>query len=356
MASSSSSQTAIGIPDEAHFETVVDPKEKLISVPWSVVDAWVRANVPHCGVKISSGGRSMNARFCVSDEAFIFYADKVAEFFGFTEPTRVLMTYIISQNTFFLDALGDNGTQESYDENEIISLTSSGDESEYDCDQSDDQLNESQNQQMIVYNEGINAQYEPHHTVTWSKTVTAPVVAYRSKQSLHFMKYISRRFLQNQHIMLLKCEETGFKYMCKVESSKTPDENGIFLKRIGEGWYKFKDEHNLRVGDNLRFEMSFYPYVLKLLVSLPSTSFSDTTSNCTPPQVDKFYELYLTKQEQKLNLEKEPEDCKGEFEKKKKKTKQRLALPSRELQASCFKVGEALHHFEDTEIRAERIS
>jgi hypothetical protein len=119
-------------------------------VPWSVVDAWVRANVPHCGVKISSGGRSMNARFCVSDEAFIFYADKVAEFFGFTEPTRVLMTYIISQNTFFLDALGDNGTQESYDENEIISLTSSGDESEYDCDQSDDQLNESQNQQMIV--------------------------------------------------------------------------------------------------------------------------------------------------------------------------------------------------------------
>jgi hypothetical protein len=36
---------------------------------------------------------------------------------------------------------------------------------------------------------------------------------------------------------------------------------------------------------------------------------------------------------------------------KRKKTKQRLALPSRELQASCFKVGEALHHFEDTEIR-----
>jgi hypothetical protein len=54
--------------------------------------------------------------------------------------------------------------------------------------------------------------------------------------------------------------------MCKVESSKTPDENGIFLKRIGEGWYKFKDEHNLRVGDNLRFEMSFYPYVLKVWI------------------------------------------------------------------------------------------
>ncbi|KAK2382811.1 kinesin protein KIN-5B [Trifolium repens] len=67
-------------------------------------------------------------------------------------------------------------------------------------------------------------------------------------------------------------------------------------------------------------------------------------------KVDKFYELYLTEQEPKLNLEKELEDCKGE---KEKKTKQRLALPSRELQASCFKVGEALHHFEDTEIRAE---
>ncbi|WJX46022.1 hypothetical protein P8452_32859 [Trifolium repens] len=37
-------------------------------------------------------------------------------------------------------------------------------------------------------------------------------------------------------------------------------------------------------------------------------------------QVDKFYELYLTEQGQKLNLEKELEDCKGEFEKEKNQT------------------------------------
>jgi hypothetical protein len=194
--------------------------------------------VPHCGVKISSGGKSINARFCVSDEAFMFYADKVAEFFGLTKPTRVMMTYIIDENTFFLDALGDAGTEESSNENEIIDLTSYGDESESDSDESQDQLNESQNQQMIVvcqhiyfelfhlimyldfwihiyfkldmnippislissnlydcslffailcefkYNEEINAQYETFHTVTWSKTVTESMVAYRSKQSL----------------------------------------------------------------------------------------------------------------------------------------------------------------------------
>jgi hypothetical protein len=86
----------------------------------------------------------------VSDEAFMFYADKAAEFFGFSEPTRVMMTYIISQNTFFMDVLGDAGTEESSNENETISLTSDGDETEYDCDESDDNLNESQNQQMIV--------------------------------------------------------------------------------------------------------------------------------------------------------------------------------------------------------------
>jgi hypothetical protein len=66
--------------------------------------------------------------------------------------------------------------------------------------------------------------------------------------------------------MLLKCEETGFSYMCKVESSKKADEHGVFLKRIGEGWYKFRDEHKLKVGDNLWFEMSFYPYVLKVWI------------------------------------------------------------------------------------------
>jgi hypothetical protein len=161
----------------------------------------------------------------------------------------------------------------------------------------------------LKYNEEINAHYETFHTVTWSKTVTEAMVASRSKQSLvnifilisipisfictiichglicftylftflvsvlimflifqHFFKFISRRFLQNQCKMLLKCEETGFSYMCKIESSKQPDENGIFLKRIGEGWCKFKDQHNLRVGDNMRFEMSFYPYVLKVWI------------------------------------------------------------------------------------------
>jgi hypothetical protein len=86
----------------------------------------------------------------VSDEVFMFYADKVAEYFGFSEPTRVMMTYIISQNTFFMDVLGDAGTEESSNENETISLTSNGDESEYDCDESDDQPNESHNQQMIL--------------------------------------------------------------------------------------------------------------------------------------------------------------------------------------------------------------
>ncbi|KAK2409926.1 replication factor A protein [Trifolium repens] len=254
----------VRIPDEAHFQTVVDPKEKLISVPWSFVEVWKRANLPHCGVKISSGGKSINARFCVSDDAFMFYADKVAEFFGFAEPTRVTMTYILSENTFFLDVVGDPGTEESSNENEIVSLTSSGDESDY--DEGDDQLNDYQNQQMIVYNEDVNAHYETFHTVTWSKTVTESMAAYRSKQSLHFMKFICRRFLQNQHIMLLKCEETGFSYMCKVESSKKADEHGVFLKRIGEGWYKFRDEHKLKVGDNLWFEMSFYPYVLKVWI------------------------------------------------------------------------------------------
>ncbi|KAK2409927.1 replication protein A 70 kDa DNA-binding subunit C [Trifolium repens] len=261
---SGGSRIVVRIPDEAHFQTVVDPKEKLISVPWSFVEVWKRANLPHCGVKISSGGKSINARFCVSDDAFMFYADKVAEFFGFAEPTRVTMTYILSENTFFLDVVGDPGTEESSNENEIVSLTSSGDESDY--DEGDDQLNDYQNQQMIVYNEDVNAHYETFHTVTWSKTVTESMAAYRSKQSLHFMKFICRRFLQNQHIMLLKCEETGFSYMCKVESSKKADEHGVFLKRIGEGWYKFRDEHKLKVGDNLWFEMSFYPYVLKVWI------------------------------------------------------------------------------------------
>jgi hypothetical protein len=117
-------------------------------VPWSFVEVWKRANLPHCGVKISSGGKSINARFCVSDDAFMFYADKVAEFFGFAKPTRVTMTYILSENTFFLDVVGDPGTEESSNENEIVSLTSSGDESDY--DEGDDQLNDYQNQQMIV--------------------------------------------------------------------------------------------------------------------------------------------------------------------------------------------------------------
>jgi hypothetical protein len=56
--------------------------------------------------------------------------------------------------------------------------------------------------------------------------------------------------------------ETGFSYPCKIESSKEADKNGIYLKRIGEGWYKFKDEHDMKPGDFLRFELSFYPYIL----------------------------------------------------------------------------------------------
>jgi hypothetical protein len=119
-------------------------------VPWSFVEVWTRASLPNCGVKISSGGKSFNARFCVSDEAYMFYADKVAEFFGFSEPTRVMMTYIVSQNTFFMDVLDDAGSEESTNENETIPFASNGDESENDCDESDDQLNEGHNQQMIV--------------------------------------------------------------------------------------------------------------------------------------------------------------------------------------------------------------
>ncbi|KAK2379071.1 hypothetical protein QL285_066910 [Trifolium repens] len=263
---SSSSRNSPGITDASQFETVVDPKEKLISVPYSFVDVWKTIKRSNCTVKISSGGKSMSACFCVSDEAFIFYADKVAELFGFTEPTRVMMNYIIDQNTFFLEPLCDAGTEESCNENENISLNSNDDEAQDGYDEVEDHDDESHNQQMIVYNEEINAHYETFHTVTWSKTVTEAMVSSRSRQSLHFFKFISRRFLQNQYKMLLKCEDTGFSYMCKLESSKQPDEHGIFLKRIGEGWYKFKDQHHLRVGDNLRFEMSFYPYVLKVWI------------------------------------------------------------------------------------------
>jgi hypothetical protein len=119
-------------------------------VPWSFVEVWKRANLPHCGVKISSGGKSINARFCVSDDAFMFYADKVAEFFGFAEPTKVTMTYVPSENTFFLDVVGDAGTEESFDENEIVCLPSNGDESEYDYDEGDDQVNYNKTKRLVV--------------------------------------------------------------------------------------------------------------------------------------------------------------------------------------------------------------
>jgi hypothetical protein len=106
--------------------------------------------VTNCGVKISSAGKSMAARFCISDEAFIFYADKLAEFFGFTKPTRVMFNYIIDENTFYLDPLGDAGTEESCSENEIFPTNSSNDESEDEYDESEDQPDENQNQKLIV--------------------------------------------------------------------------------------------------------------------------------------------------------------------------------------------------------------
>jgi hypothetical protein len=122
----------------------------LIYVPYSFVDVWKRTKVTNCGVKISSAGKSMAARFCISDEAFIFYADKVAEFFGFTKPTRVMFNYIIDENTFYLDPLGGAGTEESCIENEIIPTNSSNDESEDEYDESEDQPDENQNQKLIV--------------------------------------------------------------------------------------------------------------------------------------------------------------------------------------------------------------
>jgi hypothetical protein len=119
-------------------------------VPYSFVDVWKTIKRTNCTVKISSGGKSMSACFCVSDEAFIFYADKVAEFFGFTEPTKVVMDYVIDQNTFFMEPLCDPGTEESCNENETISLNSNDDEAQNGYDEVEDHDDESHNQQMIV--------------------------------------------------------------------------------------------------------------------------------------------------------------------------------------------------------------
>jgi hypothetical protein len=118
-------------------------------VPYSFVDVW-KIKRSNCTVKISSGGKSMSACFCVSDEAFIFYADKVAELFGFIEPTRVMMNYIIDQNTFFLEPLCDASSEESCNENENISLNSNDNEAQDGYDEVEDHDDESHNQQMIV--------------------------------------------------------------------------------------------------------------------------------------------------------------------------------------------------------------
>jgi hypothetical protein len=59
-----------------------------------------------------------------------------------------MMTYIVEEDIFFLDPIGDPGTEESCNENETVSFNSSDDEPDY--DESEDNADESLNQQMIV--------------------------------------------------------------------------------------------------------------------------------------------------------------------------------------------------------------
>jgi hypothetical protein len=80
--------------------------------------------------KIASAGKVCNIQLSISDKSVMFYGYKVANFFGFTKPTRVLMDYSIEMNIFSMVVVEDIESQGSCTGPQKNNISSSDDEDE----------------------------------------------------------------------------------------------------------------------------------------------------------------------------------------------------------------------------------
>ncbi|WJX20748.1 hypothetical protein P8452_10256 [Trifolium repens] len=109
----------------------------------------------------------------------------------------------------------------------------------------------------------------PDGSYGWEKIVTRAGAAHTRPQVMHFPKQFSRLFLgKKQNIMLVQAE-AGDTFSCKIKTAaRNRDE-----KYITKEWTKFVRRNNLQVGDKLIFTLQNQP--TKLLIQIIRCSVHD---------------------------------------------------------------------------------
>ncbi|WJX77831.1 hypothetical protein P8452_61104 [Trifolium repens] len=243
------------------FDTTIDPNLAPIEIPQPFFNkmksefikhtfGWIRGPKKmkfmvrylqsNSGIKLSSG-------VCVS------------RYFGFVIPTRVTLSYVIDENTFWMriyPPLQPVKTEFPPEPNLKIRASQRKKDLKSTPKKSNKQHQYKHSRRPVIVKLNLDGSYG------WEKIVTGAGAADARPQVMHFPKQLSRLFLGEKQNKMLVQAGAGDTFSCKIITAR----RNIAEKYISKEWSKFVRRNNLQVGDKLIFTLQNPP--TKLLIQI----------------------------------------------------------------------------------------